>query len=372
VANKKRRRRGIFLGVATAVAMFTVVDCSHTQEAHKGTGPATSAPPAAVLDGTYRVDFDGAKTTLNGAPVAPSPNTTFWYAFRSACGSSGCAATATGLDDNNHQVALTPASTDVLYFVDGHWKDIPTRHQDPFPECLLPNGTIAAGEDTRSVTWSFAPQPDGTLSGAQVETTVTNDCGIQGGVFQSPMVLTRVGDVPAGVAVVDPTTVGAPAPPAPTVAGPVLNGTYRLDFDFAHETRNGASEPSANETHWWAFRSLCTSSGCVATGSKLSDTNQQEAAKEARVLRFANGHWQDTPYLRKPQKCRRPAGKSSASTESWSWEPQPDGTLPGVWTRTVVTNECGDKGTVFQAPMVVTRVGDAPANVPTADPTLFF
>jgi hypothetical protein len=61
VANKKRRGRGIFLGAAIAVVMFTVVDCSHTQEAHKSSSPATSAPPAAVLDGTYRVDFDGAR-----------------------------------------------------------------------------------------------------------------------------------------------------------------------------------------------------------------------------------------------------------------------------------------------------------------------
>jgi hypothetical protein len=239
-------------------------------------------------------------------------------------------------------------------------------------QCLGANGTISAGEDTQAVTWSFAPQPDGTLSGATAETFVTNNCGVQGGVFQHPTVLTRVGDGSAGVAVANPATVGAPAPPAPTVAGPVLNGTYRLDFDYAHQTRNGASDPNANETHWWAFRSLCTSSGCVATGSKLNDTNQQEAAMAGHVLRFANGHGQDTPYLQEPQKCRRPAGQSSTSTESWSWEPQPDGTLHGVRTRTVLTNECGGKGMVFQTPMVVTRVGDAPASVPTADPTLFF
>ena len=93
MANKKRRRRGIFLGAVIAVVVFTVVGCGHGQEAHKSATPATSTPPAAVLDGTYRVDFDGAMVTLNGTPTTPKPNTTWWYAFGSSCGSSGRAAT---------------------------------------------------------------------------------------------------------------------------------------------------------------------------------------------------------------------------------------------------------------------------------------
>ena len=59
------------------------------------------------------------------------------------------------------------------------------------------------------------------------------------------------------------------------------------------------------------------------------------------------------------------------ATGSWSWEPQPDGTLRGVETHTILTSECGTQGTVYRTPMVVTRVGDVPPGVILADPTLF-
>jgi serine/threonine-protein kinase len=56
---------------------------------------------------------------------------------------------------------------------------------------------------------------------------------------------------------------------------------------------------------------------------------------------------------------------------SLSFEPQPDGTLRGVMTQTMVTNECGDQGKVYQTPMVATREGDVPPGVVLADPALF-
>ena len=96
-------------GIVAAVVLAGV-GCGHGQEAHKGGTPATSAPPAAKLDGTYRLDYDGATVTLNGAPK-PESNNTFWWAFRSSCRSTECVATGTKLDDNNHQAAFTPAKT---------------------------------------------------------------------------------------------------------------------------------------------------------------------------------------------------------------------------------------------------------------------
>jgi hypothetical protein len=56
---------------------------------------------------------------------------------------------------------------------------------------------------------------------------------------------------------------------------------------------------------------------------------------------------------------------------AWSLEPQPDGTLRGVQTHTALTNECGNQGTVYRTPMVVTRMGDVPPSVILSDPTLF-
>jgi hypothetical protein len=257
--------------VVIAVAEFIVVGCGHGQGSHKSAAPTTSTRPAAVFDGTCRLDYDGAKVTVNGAP-RPQSNFTFWWAFRSSCGSTGCVATGTRLDDNNHQVAFTPATTDVFHFVDGHWQQVPLRGQVPAQRCLGANGTVVAGEDTQMVTSSRTPGPDGTLLGVEDATFVTSQCGFQGTVFQTPTVATRVGNVSAGVTVADTSTVTAsPATssPTPAAAGPALSGIYRLDFDYAHQTRNDGvpiTKPVPDETHWWAFRSLCTSSGCVATG----------------------------------------------------------------------------------------------------------
>ena len=156
---------------------------------------------------------------------------------------------------------------------------------------------------TEMVTWSLEPQPDGTLRGVATDTVLTNECGSEGAVSQVPFVATRVGDVPPSVTVADPATVpAAPATssPIPAVAGvtPVLDGTYRLDYDMANQTADGVpvTSPGPNVTHWLAIRSLCTSAGCVATGAAMADTNHQEAVVGGGiVLRFVDGHWQTTP-----------------------------------------------------------------------------
>ena len=241
MAKKERRRHGIFLGAAIAVVVFTVIGVTGCTSGSKHATPATSTPPAALLDGTYRLDEDGAKRTANGAPN-PISNVTSGYAFRSSCGATGCAATGTRLDNNNHQVAFTPASTTVMHFVGGHWQKVPARTPQPVKQCLGPNGTVVAGEETELMALSWEPQPDGTLRGVKTDTVVTNECGYQGLVYQHHMLATRVGDVSPGVTVADPATVpGAPATssPASAAAGPGLNGAYRVDFDYAHQTVNG-------------------------------------------------------------------------------------------------------------------------------------
>jgi hypothetical protein len=369
-------------GAATMVMVVsTVVGCGRGQDTHKSatplssTPPATSAPPAPILNGTYRLDQDGAKVTTNGAP-SPTSNVTSWYVFRSSCGPTGCTATGTRLDDNNHQVAFTPASTTVMHFVGGHWQKVPAKVQQPEQRCLGPNATIVAGEETEISTLSWEPQRDDTLRGVKTETVVTNECGNQGTVWQYPMVAKRVGAAPPGVTVADPAKVTAsPATTstAPAVAGPVLNGAYRLDFDRARQTRNGApiANPVPDQTDWWAFRSLCRSSGCVATAVRLSGTNQEEASGIGRVLRFTDGHWQLAPYIITGPCTGTAPTATDTKTVTWSWDPQPDGTLHGVDTLTVLTDECGHRGTAFQTPMVVTRVGDVPPTVVLADPALF-
>ena len=383
---KRRSRRLILVGVAAAVvvvAVLGVIGYIVKPKKHTTTTPATStqAPVAPPLDGTYRLDGDFSKETSNGAP-APQPNTDNigWWAYRSSCTSTGCVATGTGLDKNNHQVARTPALTAGFHFVDGHWQSSLSPRQVPRPWCLGANGTVVAGADTETFSWSLEPQPDGTLRGVQTLTVLTNECGNQGKVTSAPFVATRTGDVPPSVTVADPATVtGAPTTSTrvPPVAGPVLDGTFRVDFDYTKQTANGvpAINTVPNDSVRWAFHSMCTSAGCVGAGVALPDEDQQAGTVGAAVvLRFADGHWQDTPYLR-PSAFQCPGATNRTvtytATSSWSLEPRPDGTLRGVQTVTVLTNECGNQGMVYRTPFMATRIGDVPPTVTLADPALF-
>jgi serine/threonine protein kinase, bacterial len=381
---KRRRRSRILVGAAAAAVVLAVIGViAYISRPTRHTAPAASAPaastparPAVVLDGTYRFDYDYAKQTINGAPFAiPTTDNTAWWAFRSSCGSTGCVASATQLDTNNPQVARTPAQPADYRFTDGHWQSTPVQRQLTQPRCLGANGQVVPGANTVMLTWSLEPQPDGTLRGVKTGTALTNECGLQGQVALAPVVATRVGDVPTGVAIADPGTVStAPSTSsAPRVAGPVLDGTYRLDFDLENQTVNGTvTGLGVAVSQWWAFRSVCTPAGCVAAGSELAESNQQEGTGTTSVLRFADGHWQGTPYLQAPMQCDRTAKPGSDDeTRLWSWDPQTDGTFRGLEIGTVLTNGCGTQGTVYRTPFVATRTGDVAPSVIVADPALF-
>jgi Rieske Fe-S protein len=185
---------------------------------------------------------------------------------------------------------------------------------------------------------------------------LTNECGYQGAVEQAPFSATRTGDVPPGVTVADTATVLASptaSAPTPLFGGPVLDGTFRVDYDQAHQTANGAQTTGGDPgfSEWWAFRSSCTSTGCVATGTKLDDNNHQVASTPAHTaeFHFVNGSWQRTPAQFQEQypRCLGADGKVVAGahtqTVAWSLEPQPGGTLQGVQTQTEFSAEpvCG-------------------------------
>jgi serine/threonine-protein kinase len=264
-----------------------------------------------------------------------------------------------------------------MQFVDGRWESTPVRTQADHPQCLGVDGKVVAGADTQLTQASMEPQVDGTLRGVVTTTVLTNECGFQGSVIQIPFVATRTGDAPSGVTLADPAavTVSPSASTQPVAAdGPVLDGTYRLDFDLANQTVAGQRTTSENskQTQWWAFRSMCTVTRCVASGAELAETNQQQATGIVSVLHFAEGHWQDTPYLQPPKPC--PEKNSTASdtdTIGLSLQPQPDGTLHGTETITALTNECKHQGDTYSTPVVATRIGDTPPTVILADPALF-
>lgn len=77
--------------------------------------------------------------------------------------------------------------------------------------------------------------------------------------------------------------------------------------------------------------------------------------------------------LESPAPCPPGADGTAGDTDTLnrSWEPQPDGTLRGVLTDTVVAVNCGDQGSVYKTPMVITREGDVPDGVTVADQQLF-
>ncbi|OBK65386.1 nuclease PIN [Mycobacterium colombiense] len=163
---------------------------------------------------------------------------------------------------------------------------------------------------------------------------------------------------------------------APTAGGPVLNGTYRLDYDQTKRTTNGISiRHDGVPTSWWAFRSACTTNGCAATGTQLDDATHQVAnttdGGQTDTLRFVGGYWQGTPAQQRVG-CTQPNGQVRATqqeTIAWSLAPQADGTLRGTLTETVLSNECGAQGAVVRVPVVATRTGDVPAKVTLGDPT---
>jgi serine/threonine protein kinase, bacterial len=163
---------------------------------------------------------------------------------------------------------------------------------------------------------------------------------------------------------------------APLTSGPVLNGTYKLTYDQSKRTGTGvAIRHDGTDTNWWAFRSVCTTNGCAATGTQLDDATHQVASTtdggQTDTLRFVGGYWQRTPQQERVG-CTQPNGQVAATqqeTVAWSLVPQADGTLRGTKTETVLSNDCGAQGAVVRTPVVATRVGDAPAGVTLADPT---
>ena len=356
----------------------------------RSANPSSSSPagiPGPTLEGTYRLDYNLAAQTFNGSPNPPPENEpqteTAYWAYRSVCTAKGCVATATGLDDT-HKVASTPNVSSVWHYADDEWQRTPERLRGEYENCSVQGDKEIAGGDTEMWTWSMKPQSDGTLRGLRSYTVITSECGIEGGVRQDPFVATRIDDVPPGVAVADPATAAerpTSSTPSPAIPGPVLHGTYRLDFDYLGSTNNkGVSiGDSGNGTQWWAFRSICTTSGCVATGARLDDANHQETTGVVQVLRFDNGHWRDVPLTQR-MECGTSRGPTTDPVEptvktsitfSRDFVPQPDGTLKGVLTLKNETNECGLQGLVTTTPVAAMRVGDVPSTVILADPTLF-
>ncbi len=123
-----------------------------------------------------------------------------------------------------------------------------------------------------------------------------------------------------------------------------MTGTYRTDFGpIVAPRRDRGSECGAGSTATYGLRSVCRSTGCVATASRLSGP---PVAMPTMVFDQIGGHW--VAVALGSDQCR------DASAEFWqvfTLQPRPDGTLVGEYTATAAKG-CADKRTV-----TLTRTG---------------
>jgi serine/threonine protein kinase, bacterial len=188
---------------------------------------------------------------------------------------------------------------------------------------------------------------------------------------QAPPVQPATGTTSAVAAPPRVPTTSGPAVPPP---GQMLLGGYRVDFDRSQQTYNDTPDPQPPEVStWWAFRSSCTSTGCVATGIQLDDKDHLAASTPGGggpvVLDFRDGAWQSRPETT-PFACRAPNGTPGKQTTTLvlSLQPQAHGPMRGVMTVTVQSNECGQQGAHIVIPAVATRTGDVPPGVTVPGP----
>jgi serine/threonine protein kinase, bacterial len=153
-------------------------------------GTASAADP--VLDGLYRVDYDGPGRIVDGAPD-PTVSTYSIYAFRSSCGASGCIANGIQTQGNDETSMGVYTYKVSLRYSAGHWA-MSTPHD---LECPPTGETI---QDL--VSWSLEPHDDGTLTGIRSEAMKGTHCPTDTSKPTSqPIRATRIGDVPADVTV---------------------------------------------------------------------------------------------------------------------------------------------------------------------------
>jgi serine/threonine-protein kinase len=170
------------------------------------------------------------------------------------------------------------------------------------------------------------------------------------------------------------TRAAAPTTSARNVPGSdeMLDGSYRFDVNRAQQTYNDTPDPQPpNVSTWWAFRTSCTQTGCVATGILLDDTDHQKVSGKGDkpiVLDFRDGAWQsraETVLF----ACVGPNGATAKQTTTQAIRLQKEhGALRGTMTVTVESNECAQQGAAIQIPAVAARVGDVPAGVEVPAP----
>jgi serine/threonine-protein kinase len=225
------RRRSV-LAAALATILITVIlgvwqPWRQRQASIMATPPPVSAsttthPPPLVeappLDGTYRMDFDGSRDTINGQPYPISDNDPLWLGFRYTCTPTACVAMSTGLDPHN---LSAPGSSPPVVF---HWTgQIWQVNLTEVEQCSGPNGE---SHEQRMRIWSLTPGADHGYIGTVTTRTTSDECDNEGDVHEYPFTLRRTGPVPSGI-VPDPPIDSASTPSLapPPITNPPASAT---------------------------------------------------------------------------------------------------------------------------------------------------
>jgi serine/threonine-protein kinase len=170
---------------------------------------------------------------------------------------------------------------------------------------------------------------------------------------------------PAAVRTTNPAAAPPPASsvtPAP-VAAPALDGTYRFDYT------------DMDDSMWWGFRSVCTPTGCTATGIILDPYDHRLAASDKKsisrtpirpVLHWIGDRW-DGGY-QSDFACSLRADPTDPGIiqlqHRQSLVPEPDGSYRVTDSSTVVSGECRDPvARDATVTYVATRYGPPPLGV---------
>jgi serine/threonine protein kinase, bacterial len=172
---------------------------------HQGDAPAVAAH---AFSGTYRADY-GPGTDLEGKPVAGAPTMSATWGVRSSCGAGGCVATASYAGGSG----IVLVSNMVFDDVGGTWTAVALSSM----QCN--NAQVEVW-----VVFTLQPQPNGTLSGETIRSTI-NSCSAA----KRTVTFTRTGD-PDLSKVPDP----AALPPRAASPASALRGRYHEAITYAN------------------------------------------------------------------------------------------------------------------------------------------
>jgi serine/threonine-protein kinase len=162
-----------------------------------------------------------------------------------------------------------------------------------------------------------------------------------------------------------------PAASTPAVAPVPLDGTFRIEVQRSKQTYNYTPSPQPpNVNTWWAIRSSCTPTGCLAAATMLDDDHTQAKPNtKPLIMEFGDGQWKSRPEtVQFPCIGSNGSASTQSTTQVLSLRPQPQGDLVGEMVVTVQSNECGQQRAVVRIPAVASRSGDLPPAVTVPDP----